>query len=61
METRRGFHNCVLCISIGRDNYLMPYPEIIMHSLLIQRVSVNTVSCWDNVLSDDTKRPRRNR
>jgi hypothetical protein len=38
METRRGFHNCVLCIPIGRDKDVMPCLEKIMLALLIQRL-----------------------
>jgi hypothetical protein len=41
VETSRGFHNCVLCLAIGRDKDLMPCPEKIMDLLLIQLVYLN--------------------
>jgi hypothetical protein len=41
VETRRGFHNCVLCLAIGRDKDLIPCPEKIMDLLLNHRVYLN--------------------
>jgi len=41
VETRRSFHNRVLCLAIGRDKDLMPCPEKVMDLLLIQRVYLN--------------------